>query len=99
LALLLRHDREVRAARTLRLAGALILALVAVHPSQADPAKAMDPPPASASATELPIGRDETLLLEVIVNGYSTSQVGEFTLRSGKLYARPQELRDLDATA
>ena len=96
LAFHLRHDGEVRAACTLRLAGVLILALVAVHPLPADPAKAIDPPPEpSASATELPIGQGETLLLEVIVNGYSSGQVGEFTLRGGKLYVRPQELRDL----
>jgi len=34
----------------------------------------------------------DTLLLEVIVNGHSTGKIGEFTLRHGTLYARPQEL-------
>ena len=38
---------------------------------------------------------DETLLLEVQVNGHSIGKVGEFTLRHGKLMARPDELRDL----
>jgi outer membrane usher protein len=35
------------------------------------------------------------LLLEVVVNGYSTGKVGEFVQRRGTLYARPQQLRDL----
>jgi outer membrane usher protein len=37
----------------------------------------------------------ETLQLEVVVNGYSTGKVGEFELRDGALFARPQELRDV----
>jgi len=102
LALLLRHDREVRAARTLRLAGALILALVAVHPSPADPAPGAGPatsadPAATPSANEIKYSTapDQTLLLEVVINGYSTKQVGEFVQRKGTLYALPQELKDL----
>jgi len=102
LALLLRHDREVRAARTLRLAGALILALVAVHPSPADPAPGAGPatsadPSAPPSANEIKYSTapDQTLLLEVVINGYSTKQVGEFVQRKGTLYALPQELKDL----
>jgi outer membrane usher protein len=97
LALLLRLNREGRAAYSLRIAGALIFALLTVYPLPADPAKAADPAPAS-SATELPLGTDQTdqiLLLEVVVNGHSLGQVGEFTLRNGSLYARPQGLRDL----
>lgn len=38
---------------------------------------------------------DEPLLLEVQVNGHSIGKIGEFTLRQGKLMARPDELRDL----
>ncbi len=38
---------------------------------------------------------DVTLLLEVYVNGHSIGKIGEFTLRQGKLMARPSELRDL----
>ena len=39
---------------------------------------------------------DETLLLEVEVNGHSIGKVGQFTLRDGtRLMARPEELRDL----
>ncbi len=40
-------------------------------------------------------GADETLLLEVVVNGYSTGKIGEFVMRDGALHARPEELRDL----
>src|SRR5471030_2580997 len=38
---------------------------------------------------------DQTLLLEVEVNGYSTGKIGEFTMRNGALLARRDELRDL----
>ena len=38
---------------------------------------------------------DETLLLEVQVNGHSIGKIGEFTLRDGKLMAQPGELRQL----
>ncbi len=38
---------------------------------------------------------DETLFLDVQVNGHSISKIGEFTVRRGKLMARPDELRDL----
>jgi outer membrane usher protein FimD/PapC len=41
------------------------------------------------------LAADETLLLEVIVNGHDTGNVGTFTLRDGALFARPQELREL----
>jgi outer membrane usher protein len=38
---------------------------------------------------------ERSLVLEVIVNGRSTGQVGEFIDRNGALYANPAELRDL----
>jgi outer membrane usher protein len=41
-----------------------------------------------------PVG-DETLLLDVQVNGQPTGKVGEFLLRRGRLMARPTELREL----
>jgi outer membrane usher protein len=44
---------------------------------------------------EPPGGVDETLLLEVIVNGHPIGTVGEFVLRHGTLYVRPQEWQDL----
>jgi outer membrane usher protein len=46
--------------------------------------------PAAAGAAA-----DQTLLLDVQVNGHSIGKVGEFTLRRGKLMARPDELRYL----
>lgn len=48
---------------------------------------AMAPKPARAA--------DQTLLLEVVVNGRPIGKVGEFVLRDGALLARPEELRDL----
>lgn len=41
------------------------------------------------------LAADQTLLLEVHVNGYSIGSVGEFTLREGTLFARRKELGDL----
>jgi len=38
---------------------------------------------------------DQTLLLEVQVNGHSIGKVGEFTLRDRRMMAQPDELRDL----
>ena len=38
---------------------------------------------------------DQTLLLAVIVNDYPTNRIGEFVLRDGALYSRPQELSSL----
>lgn len=38
---------------------------------------------------------DEPLLLEVVINGHSTEKIGEFTMRNGRLMARPDELIDL----
>lgn len=38
---------------------------------------------------------DETLLLDVQVNGHSIGKIGEFTMRDGELMARRSELRDL----
>lgn len=42
-----------------------------------------------------PARADQTLLLEVIVNGYPTGKIGEFVQRDGELLARPSELREL----
>ncbi|MBR0650384.1 fimbrial biogenesis outer membrane usher protein [Roseomonas terrae] len=39
--------------------------------------------------------QDQTLLLEVMVNGVSIGKIGEFTYRDGALLARPEELRGL----
>lgn len=54
-------------------------------------------PVSTSAGTEAAIAAnaDETLLLEVDVNGHSIGKIGEFTLRRGKLMARPEELRDL----
>ncbi|MGA3129621.1 MAG: fimbria/pilus outer membrane usher protein [Terracidiphilus sp.] len=92
------------------MAAVLILAFSVVRTSQADSATATDTSPAAGLATAAPPAANsspldpvtmdppaanDTLLLEVIVNGYSTGKIGEFVLRGGTLYARPQQLRDL----
>lgn len=57
--------------------------------------------PSSGAATGAASGSaaagdsDETLFLDVQVNGHFIGKIGEFTLRHGKLMARPDELRDL----
>ena len=38
---------------------------------------------------------DETLLLDVQVNGHPVGKIGEFILRQGRLMVRPEELRSL----
>lgn len=54
-------------------------------------ASGSDPVSGAASSTD----SDETLFLDVAVNGRFIGKIGEFTLRHGKLMARPDELRDL----
>ena len=65
--------------------------------SDADKDKDVPAPPVNdLSVVGLPDPNiDEILLLDVYVNGHSLGKIGEFTLRHGKLMARPAELRDL----
>jgi outer membrane usher protein len=49
----------------------------------------------SASGSASAADSDVTLFLDVQVNGRFIGKIGEFTLRHGKLLARPNELRDL----
>jgi outer membrane usher protein len=88
--------------RWLRAALVVILAFAMAPSTKADSSPATDKKssPTNPSATdsdtsEPPAPGDETLFLEVIVNGHSTDKIGEFILRHGTLYARPQELADL----
>lgn len=64
-------------------------------PAEALPAAvtagAIDPPNEKISDPNI----DKTLLLEVIINGYPTGKIGEFSWRHGKLMAQPTELTDL----
>jgi outer membrane usher protein len=71
---------------------ALSQCVAAVGPavSSADPAAI---PIASVPATNA--DSDETLYLDVEINNRSIGRVGEFILRRGRLFARPDELRDL----
>lgn len=41
------------------------------------------------------VAADQTLALDVVVNGHPIGKIGEFILRDGALYARPDELRVL----
>jgi outer membrane usher protein len=49
----------------------------------------------TASSAASSADSDETLFLDVAINGRFIGKIGEFTLRHGKLLARPDELRDL----
>jgi outer membrane usher protein len=71
----------------------MLLAVLTLMPALAF---ASDAPadPADGAAAGAP-SADEVLLLEVQVNGRSIGKIGEFTLRHGRLMARPEELRDL----
>jgi outer membrane usher protein len=64
-----------------------------VNGTVVDPASV--PVASESSGTSVSASTDQTILLEVYVNGHSTGKIGEFTLRHGKLMARLQELRDL----
>ena len=99
-----RHDCRGKTARWLAYAGACFLALnltpgLALATEAATTAATAAPatPVATSAATGAGAGAnaDQTLLLEVDVNGHSIGKIGEFTLRRGKLMARPDELRDL----
>jgi outer membrane usher protein len=48
----------------------------------------------SSDSLAEPVG-DETLLLDVHINGQPTGKIGEFVMRRGRLMVRPSELRDL----
>ena len=96
--LLLRNDCRLKAARLIGGAGIFILVLTSASPFVNAAVAAKDAP---LEAADLSTGRppdpnaDETLLLDVQVNGHPIGKIGEFTLRRGKLLARPEELRDL----
>src|SRR6202162_2560592 len=77
------HDPPGEGPRYLQFAGIFILVL------------AVTPRLAVATDITKTQSTDEILLLEVQVNGHSTGKIGEFTLRHGKLMARPEELHDL----
>jgi outer membrane usher protein len=86
-----RHNHRGIAARWLGCAEILFLLLtmmprlaVAIEAANSVPNAAVPDPNA-----------DEILLLDVQVNGHSIGKIGEFALRHGTLYARPQELLDL----
>ena len=102
-ALLRRDDLDCRAAGRLRRAG-IFLPLLALLPRLAA-ASGTTAVTATGAAPESPTeasfeeasnpNSDQKLLLEVWINGRSIGKIGEFTLRRGKLMARPDELRDL----
>jgi outer membrane usher protein len=48
-----------------------------------------------AVAPGLAEAADQTLVLALVINGVPSNKIGEFTLRDGRLLARPQELDDL----
>jgi outer membrane usher protein len=101
--LFLRIDRGCMPSRWLRTAGFCLLLLAIL--TRLAGASGIAASAISESATEATTetteegapgaNGDEKLLLDVWVNGHSIGKIGEFTLRRGKLMARPDELRDL----
>jgi outer membrane usher protein len=77
------HDRVRKTALWLGCVELLCL-LIAVAPQRT---VAQQPSPKADN--------DETLLLEVHINGQTTGKIGEFTLRNNKLLVKPDELKDL----
>ena len=86
-------------ARGLSCAGIFLLVLIALPRLTAATRESTEE--ATEAATEasaeeaIDANADQKLLLEVQINGRSIGKIGEFTLRRGKLMARPEELRDL----
>ena len=74
-------------------------ALLAIHDSGHGPVKWLLYTGISALVLTLmpPLVKaaDQTLMLDVQINGYSIQKIGEFTFRDGALLARPAELLDL----
>ena len=102
-ALLRRNDPGGMAARWLGSAGIFFLLLTILPRLAAAAETAADSATETAPETATEAGfeaasdpnADQKLLLEVQINGHSIGKIGEFTLRRGKLMARPDELRDL----
>ncbi|MFZ0747424.1 MAG: fimbria/pilus outer membrane usher protein [Terracidiphilus sp.] len=87
----LSDNHRVNGAGWLNWIGIFILVLlITPRPAVAD--EKSDDVPSEAAFSP---GSDETLLLDVQINGHSIGKVGEFIFRRGKLMARPDELRDL----
>jgi len=75
----------------------LVMAVAPRLDAATGPVVSSSPAPASPAAPE-PVpaaSNDETLYLDVQVNGHFIGKIGEFTLRRGMLFVRPDELRDL----
>lgn len=93
----LRRERICFLALMLAFAPSLAVAAPAAGPAAAESSSEVamaansDAVPEEAPDTH----GDESLLLEVQINGYSTGKIGAFTLHYGKLMARPEELHDL----
>jgi outer membrane usher protein len=75
----------------------LVMAAMAQMAAASGPVVSSSSPPASPAAADPSptANNDETLYLDVQLNGHSIGKIGEFTLRHGTLWARPEELRDL----
>jgi outer membrane usher protein len=71
----------------------IVMAVVPQLAAASGPVVSSSTPATSASAAGP--ANDETLYLDVQVNGHFIGKIGEFTLRHGMLMARPDELRDL----
>jgi len=82
-------------ARGLRCAQIVFLMMVAMQQLGAAAGPVVSSPASSDPASSTTANNDETLYLDVQVNGHSIGKIGEFTLRHGSLWARPEELRDL----
>jgi outer membrane usher protein len=75
----------------------LVMAVVPQPAAATGPVVSSSIPPVSPAAAEPApaASNDETLYLDVQVNGQFIGKIGEFALRHGMLFVRPDELRDL----
>lgn len=82
-------------ARWLRCAEIALIVMAVVPQLAAAPGPVVSSSTPATSASAAGSTSDETLYLDVQVNGHPIGKIGEFTLRHGMLWARPDELRDL----
>jgi len=85
-----RRERHGRPIRRCASTGTWILIFLLLVPAGLSAASPLPSPQAGAQT-----GADETLPLGVRVNGQDTGKTVEFTLRQGRILARPEDLRDI----
>ncbi|HEY1804809.1 MAG TPA: fimbria/pilus outer membrane usher protein [Terracidiphilus sp.] len=73
----------------------ILMGALSQQVAASSPAVSSSNPPSPAASATANATDDETLYLDVKIDGHSIGKIGEFTLRRGQLMARPSELRGI----